>query len=253
MASAPYTIPEPRILIFDLETFPMLYYAWRPWKGRALEVLEYSKIISFSAKWLGGPQITKALPDYPRDADHRLTKDLWMLIDEADIIVAHNGRAFDFGRMNSQFLRHGLTPPAPAMKIDTKQVAKQVFGFDSNSLDNLAQFLGLGNKMPTGGWELWKECREGDPKAWAKMKKYNAHDVLLLEKIYLAMRPWMPRHPNVNLFVGQCPYCGSENVVKRGVRRTNTRVYPRYSCKDCGGWSRGTTSIRRSVITTTDV
>lgn len=245
--------PEPRILLFDLETFPMLYYAWRPWKGRALEVLEYSKIISFSAKWLGGAQVTKALCDYSRDPDYNLTKDLWNLIDEADIICAHNGKAFDFGRMNSQFLKMGFPPPSPIQKIDTKKTAKQVFGFDSNSLEHLAQFLGVGRKMTTGGYELWQDCRAGDPKAWAKMKKYNAHDVVILEKVYLAMRPWMPDHPNVTLFTGECPKCGSENVQKRGLYRSATRLYQRYRCNSCGGWSKGTHSLSRTLITNTNV
>lgn len=237
-----------KILLFDLETFPMLYYAWRPWDSHALEVLEYSKIISFSAKWLDGKQVTKALSDYERNADKSLTSDLWNLVNEADVIVAHHGKAFDFGRMNSAFIKHGLQPPSPAQKVDTKQVAKTIFGFDSNSLEHLAQFLGIGHKMTTGGYELWKQCREGDAAAWAKMKKYNAHDVVLLEKIYLKLRPWMPNHPNLNLYSrGEgCPKCGGpdEKIQSRGEYEARTRLYKRYQCRSCGGWLKESKAIK---------
>lgn len=237
-----------KILIFDLETQPALYYAWRLYDTNALEVLEYSKVISFSAKWLEGKQVTKALCDYTGNREKKLLQDLWDLVNEADIIIAHNGKAFDFGRMNSSFLKHGIPPPAPVQKIDTKKMAKEVFGFDSNSLEHLAQFLEVGAKMPTGGYELWKQCRANDPVAWAKMKKYNAHDVVILEKIYLKMRPWNINHPNLNLYSrGEgCPKCGGpdEAIKSRGEYEAKTRLYRRYRCSTCTGWLKETMSIK---------
>jgi hypothetical protein len=242
----------PKILLLDIETFPNLYYAWRLWEGRALDIKKFSNIVCFSVKWLGGQQITKALPDFG-GSEAKLTKELWKLVNDADILVAHNGRAFDFGRMNSQFLRHGLNPPSPAQKVDTKRAAKEAFGFDSVSLDNLCAYLGLGEKMETGGYDLWRKCMENDPKAWARMKKYNAHDVVLLEKLYLKLRPWMPKHPNVTLFTGDCPKCGSLNIQKRGTYRSTTREYQRYQCMNCGGWCKGTKSTGKTRITNTNV
>lgn len=238
-----------KILSFDLETFPMLYYSWRPWDSRALEVLEYSSIISFSAKWLDGNQITKAICDYKtKNPEKSLITDLWNLIDEADIIVAHNGKAFDFGRMNSAFIKFNLPPPTPIQKVDTRRVAKEIFGFDSNSLEHLVQFLQLGEKMHTGGYELWKECRAGDPKAWAKMKKYNAHDTILLEKVYLALRPWMSNHPNLNLYShgSGCPKCGGpdDKIQSRGTYQAKTRHYRRFQCGSCKGWLKSITAIK---------
>lgn len=251
----------PRILLIDIETMPNLYYAWRLWEGRALDIKEFSRIVCYSAKFIGGKQITRALPDYGGN-ERKFIQSLWDLVDEADILVAHNGRAFDFGRMNAQFIKHGLNPPSPSQKIDTKKTAKRVFGFDSNSLDNLCQLLGLGEKMETGGYELWKRCMADDPKAWAKMKKYNAHDVVLLEKLYMALRAWMPDHPNLSLFTGgACPKCGSDHIQSRGTREgkdrgeyySATRVYHRYQCMDCGGWLKSTKSIRKSNFTNTNI
>lgn len=236
----------------------MLYYSWRPWDSHALEVLEYSNIISFSAKWLGGKQVTKALCDYnTKNPEKSLITALWMMVDEADILVAHNGKAFDFGRMNSAFVKHKLPPPSPIQKVDTKRMAKEAFGFDSNSLDNLVQYLKLGEKMATGGYDLWKECRAGNPKAWAKMKLYNAHDVVLLEKVYLALRPWIVNHPNLNLYNrGEgCPKCGGpdDKIQSRGEYEARTRRYHRFQCQSCKGWLKSISALKQGRATYTGV
>jgi hypothetical protein len=187
--------------------------------------------------------------------EQQLIQDLWELVDTADILIAHNGRSYDFKRMNAQFIKCNLPPPSPAQKIDTRLAAKEVFGFDSNSLDNLCQFLNLGKKMETGGYDLWRQCMENNPTAWARMKKYNAHDVILLEKLYLKLRPWMPKHPNLSLFTDRmaCPKCGKRALISRGVYRSTTRTYQKYSCKECGGWAKGTTLIDKTRITNTSV
>ena len=89
-------------------------------------------------------------------------------------------------------------------------------------LDSLAQYLGVGRKLPHTGFDLWRGCMSGDLKSWAIMKRYNAQDVRLLERVYLKLRPWGV-HPNVNL-VNQrpnaCPKCGSTHIQSRGYRYT---------------------------------
>lgn len=225
------------------------------WESNVLQVRDYSIICGYSAKWLNGSQITKALPDCPgydkgvRD-DLHLAKDLREYLDAADIVVAHNGDDFDIKVIKSRIIYHNLTPPAPFQSVDTKKVAKKVFRFPSNSLDNLCKFLRLGKKDNTGGFELWQKCMLGDKEAWAKMKKYNANDVLILEKLYLKLRPWIQEHPNMRLFSSksECPKCGSGPLQSRGEYVSRTRVYQRYYCKACNGWSRAVKSVRSSQV-----
>jgi hypothetical protein len=242
---------EPRQLIFDIETFPMEVAVWRPWEARALEVYKYSSICSISAKWLGGKQYTMGLPDF-KDGERGLMKWFWDLVNEADILIAHNGKAFDFGRINTQFLKYDFGPPSPTQKYDTKKEAKRIFGFDSNSLKDLAQFLGIGKKMATGGYELWQGCMAGDPVSWRKMKRYNAHDVKLLEAIYLKMRPWSDSL-NLTLWKGSCPHCGSSKIQHRGPYRAKTRTYKRTYCHSCRGWGKVAGPIDRTDITAVPV
>lgn len=243
---------DPKILFFDIETAPNLSYIWGMYEQNALSVEQNWHIMSFSAKWSDEKSvISYALPDFKtyrkdRFDDKKLVEQLWALIDSADIVIAHNGDAFDIKKVNARFIEHGMCPPSPYVTIDTLKVARKFFRFDSNKLNDLGQHLGVGQKVKTGGFDLWKGCLNGDKKSWNLMKKYNKQDVVLLEKVYLKLRPWMTNHPNHNVFSGKsytCPKCGSSNVQKRGERVTNTRVYQSYFCNDCRGWSNGTVNI----------
>jgi predicted RNA-binding Zn-ribbon protein involved in translation (DUF1610 family) len=251
-------VAEPRTLLIDVETFPALVYVWRIYEDSAIKVVENTSVASFSAKWLNGSQVTKAISDYSgyrpgkRD-DRKLLKDLWTLLDEADTVVAHNGDRFDVKKINSRFIIHGMVPPSPYKTVDTLKEARAVSGHDSNRLNELCRQWGIGQKVRTGGHDLWFDCLGGDARAWKRMKKYNAHDVFpLLEGAYLRLLPWMKKHPNVSAFRDEavCPRCGSSKIQSRGKQVTSTRTYQRFQCSECGGWSRGVESIegRASLV-----
>jgi hypothetical protein len=241
----------PRILTIDIETSPLVAYSWGPkWETNLIKVLEQSQVICYSAKWLGGEQYTKGLCDYPgykpgrqNMNDKRLVAEVRSLLDEADIIVTQNGIDFDMKILNTRLLKHGMSPPSPYKNVDTKREAKKYFRMPSNKLDDIGDYFDAGKKMEHEGFPLWERCMEGNEKAWAKMKKYNAQDVKLTEKIYLVMRPFMKTHPNVNSFTEKpgCTACGSEQVQWRGYSRNVSTVYRRYQCNGCGHWDRAPT------------
>ena len=234
---------RPKILLYDIETRPSLGYTWGAWQQNVIEFKEDWSLLSFSAKWFGEKKIyTYALPDfksYKRDKanDKALIKKLWGFLDEAEIVVAHNGRAFDTRKTNARFLVHGLRPPSPYKIIDTLTVARRYFKFDSNKLDELARQLKLGRKLPHTGKDLWFKCMQGDPKAWKLMKRYNENDVKLLEDLYLRLRPYLENHPH---YVGHkvCHVCSSPRMIKRGFDMLVSGKKQRYSCQDCGHFMR---------------
>jgi predicted RNA-binding Zn-ribbon protein involved in translation (DUF1610 family) len=117
---------------------------------------------------------------------------------------------------------------------------KKVAAFDRNNLNELCRVLHIGRKVKTGGADLWFDCLAGDQRAWKRMKKYNAHDVTLLEGLYLRLRPWMKTHPRVSGAPEACPKCGSARIQSRGEMRSATRTYQRYQCVGCGGWLKAT-------------
>ena len=237
---------KPRILFFDIETAAKKIYAWGDYDVNAIATYQHWHMISFAWKWSGDKEThVKALPDYrmykkDKTNDKCLIQDLWKLFDEADIIISHNGIKFDLRKSNARFIFHGMKPPSPYQVVDTRDVARKHFRFDSNKLDNLGDYLGIGRKINTGGFDLWLGCERGDKKSWGLMKKYNKMDVILLEKVYLKLRPYMNLHPNLGLLQGNkkaCPQCGSLRVHANGTRATRTTLMQRYCCADCGAWS----------------
>ena len=234
---------KPKILFFDIETTPNKGYVWEKHDTDVIAFESYWHLLSFSAKWSGGKQITRGLIDYEgyehnKNDDRKITLDLWKLFDEADILVAHNGDQFDIKKTTARFAYHKLPPPSPYFSIDTLKLAKRHFNFVSNSLDDLGDMLNLGRKENTGGFKLWKDCMAGDKKAWRLMKKYNAQDVILLEKVYLRFRPYM-KTPLVYSSEYCCPKCGSNHIQARGVALSGGMARQRYQCIDCGGWFQG--------------
>lgn len=237
-----------RILLYDLETSPIISYNWGIWQQDAIEVIEDWQILCFAYKWLGEKKIHIVSQDDFKgykpgvNNDKEVVKVLRDLFDEAHIVIAHNGNSFDQKKSQARMMVHKLDPPSPYKQIDTKKIAKKYGAFTSNKLDYLNRTFGFEGKIDTGGFATWKGCMAGDKKAWARMKKYNKKDVEELEKLYLYLRPWEQTSPTVNLIEEKpnaCPKCGAENSMhSRGFGHARTTTYRRFQCKECKGWSR---------------
>lgn len=233
-----------KILLFDLETSPIVSFNWGIWQQNAIEVKEDWQILCFAYKWLGEKKTyVIAQNDFKGykagvNDDTNVVKELHKLFEEADVTIAHNAVGFDEKRSNARFIQRGLNPPAPHVIVDTLRVARKHFGFTSNRLNDLGNYLGVGQKADTGGFSTWKLCIAGDKKAWDKMKKYNIQDVRLLEKVYLKLRSWDNNHPAGNVFdkrPDSCPKCGSKKInAGMKYRATNTNLYQYFRCMGCG-------------------
>lgn len=235
----------PRILMLDVETFPNTAYVWRFFKENvgAKQVLEYSTLASYAYKWLNEDGVY--YEDTQHQSEEQLVKKLLAVLDEADIVVAHNGQKFDLPTIMGRALVLGLKPPSPYKIVDTLLVAKYEFNFPANSLEHLAVLLGVEKKeghKKFPGFELWEQCMKNNPEAWVEMRIYNIQDVRTLEAIYLRMLPHMKRHPNVAVLMEEdrplCPKCGSSDIQLRGFTTTNIHKYRKYRCNSCGGWAR---------------
>jgi hypothetical protein len=236
---------KPRIAFYDLENAPSLGWYYDRWKeGNIVQDEQEWFLLSFAWQWADEKKIhCRALCDYPsyeknKTDDSHLVKDLHKLFDDADILIAHNGDRFDRRKANARFLGCNLPPPSGYKTVDTLKVARRQFMLTSNKLGDLGDFLGLGSKIPTIGFKLWRRCIDGDPKAWALMKQYNRRDVGLLRGVYEKLLPWIPNHPDMRVYTGKvtCRNCGSADIQMRGEERTLTTTKQRYQCKSCNHW-----------------
>lgn len=241
---------KPRILYLDIETAPSIAAIWSLYNNYLSPDMLQGEwyILCYAAKWEGEDEVFyDAAWNYPRfwrtddRKDGGVVETLWQLLDEADVVIAHNGRKFDVKKINTRLITLGHTPPSPFRTIDTFLIAKSKFAFSSNKLDYIAKVLKIGEKLSHEGIKMWFRCMAGDPEAQAKMIDYNIRDIDVLVGVYKKLRPWASAVPNLASYqdaeVHACPICMSTNVKKRGVLRGGVHPYQRYRCNDCGAWS----------------
>jgi len=233
---------EPKVLIYDVETAPSLGYFWGPmYDTSILTVVEQWYMLSFAYKWYGTDKIVFERKARRRGDDKGLMKKLWRLYDEADAVMAHNGDRFDQKKAMARMVYHDLGPPSPYIEIDTLKLAKQKFAFTSNKLDELAKFLGVGEKLPHQGMHTWYGCMGNDDASWKVMEAYNRHDVVLLDGVYGRLAPYVRTRLNMQAWSGTytCVSCGSARLVSRGFqsRGGTERTHHNWLCQDCGHWS----------------
>ena len=106
----------PKILMLDIETTPIPVWCWSLGKqyvqthnmmkddnGKTIDWY----ILSWSAKWLYDDKVLSDVLT-PKEAinrnDERVLQSVWKLLDEADIIIAHNGDRFDLRKIKARFL-----------------------------------------------------------------------------------------------------------------------------------------------------
>lgn len=244
---------DQKVLILDIETSPLLVYVWNlkdQYVGLNQMVKDWH-IMAWSAKWLGEP--AKKIQYYDQrnlkvGDDLPILKPLWKLLNEADIVLTQNGKAFDAKKINARFMLHGMKPPKPFKHLDTYLIARHAASFTSHSLEYLSErFCTKYKKLSHGkfpGLSLWVECLKGNKKAWDEMRKYNIHDVLATEEFYNKIKAWAPQNaPTVYLqgkLLDHCGVCGSKRVRKEGFDYTRISRAPQISCNDCGKWTTGT-------------
>lgn len=202
--------------------------------------MESSYVLSWAAKWSDSAEVI--FDSVHQSRTKKMLKGIHTLVSEADVVVHYNGTKFDMPTLNKEFLLFNMPPPAPYKQVDLLKQVRSQFRFPSNKLDYVAQRLGLGKKVKHEGHELWVACMSGDVEAWQRMEEYNKQDVVLLEKLYNRLLPWIKHHPNHNIHSEDacCPTCGSTRLQKRGYNTTMTAQYQRYVCLDCRSWSQGT-------------
>lgn len=230
-----------KIILYDLETSRTGVEGYgNRWDFKVVKFIKQSELMCYSWKELGEKHV-HFVSRYDFKTYHDFVQSLQELLDSADVTIAHNGGSFDDKMANRFFVTEGLLPPRPRKTIDTKREAKRWFRFESNSLDDLGQFLGLGRKESIGYADLEDDYMSGNPskKTVKLLKQYNDQDVNLLEAIYLRMRPFMASHPNlgdIHQRDGVCPKCGSDNLHKRGFNNKRNGTTQRYQCQNCYGW-----------------
>lgn len=224
----------PRILVYDIETAPIMAQMWSMWQqGFGLNQIDSDWfIMSFAAKWLGEDEVfyfdqsqAKNMED-----DYEVLEQLWHLLNQADIVIGQNVRKFDTKKVNARFILNGLPKPSTYRQIDTMEIAKQQFAFTSNKLEYMTDKLCVNTKKSKHakfpGHMLWSECLKGNQEAWQEMKEYNIDDILGTEELYNILCSWDNKLPNFDVYVDEV--LDMSVWKKDGFHYTNLGKYQRY-------------------------
>jgi len=181
-----------RILIYDIETSPNEGWFWRAGYKLNIDANQITKeraIICLSYKWLGEDEVYNLAWDQDQN-DKFLVEQFINVLNEADLIVAHNGDNFDIKWLKTRALFHRLhyNMLPKYNQFDTLKVAKSKLYCNSNRLDYIAKLLGFGGKIRTR-YNLWEDvCRHNDRNALQEMLDYCDEDVVQLEHVYKELR-----------------------------------------------------------------
>jgi hypothetical protein len=268
--------------VFDIETLPIIGTFWDTGKQYIgpENILEDWVVLSWSAKALFDPNVIgdiltpaevqrrlAALIDpnpQPHNADERIIRRIWKLIDEAEVVIHQNGKKFDMKKLNARFIHYGLPPYRPVHQIDTLEAKNAAFGTSSGKLDYMTKFLSLPRKQHTN-YSLWIRCTYGDPAALKEMYQYGLNDTWILEDYYARIRAWIPNHPNFSTYTHNyldltkgevaCPICRhviAPEAINGTYHTPLGNKYDSFRCPHCGAVGRrnkkqpGGPSVRRA-------
>lgn len=231
----------------DIETFPGKYRAFvdKMWKTNILKEDVPTRPASFSYKRLGRfKPYTRGVWQYKNEKE--FVKDLHRIFDENDILIGHNAKRFDLRQSNTFFAMHGL-PETRTEIEDTMTIIKKRFKLPSYKLKYCLTFFKIGEKMRTGGEDLWFDVEDGDLKARKHFLEYNENDTVMTEKLYVFLEEKGWTSKNTKRFFSfkfGCPRCRSIDVQSRGERPYADGWHDYFFCKNCGKYAPGERVIR---------
>jgi DNA polymerase elongation subunit (family B) len=241
---------KPKIVTFDLETIWDINewaqeeraFGMSNWEGRTMKA-DINSVLCFGYQIHGKSAKVCSVWDFPKrfkkslNDDYLVCKKAYEILKDADAVVTHNGKRFDWKFLQTRLKKNGLPELPKIIHIDTCAVAKSEYSLFSNRLKDLAIFLGVAPKISTSGKQLWTRIYRGDKTAQREMTLYCKQDVNTTTECALSMRSVIRNWPNLNLYNKKqngCPTCGSSKLQCNGYYPTKTKLIKRYRCMSCG-------------------
>jgi DNA polymerase elongation subunit (family B) len=227
-------------LFFDIETSPNIGFFWSSGYRKTISpdnIIKERVIICICYKWEEEDKVNYLSWDENQD-DKKMLSEFIQIANQADELVGHNGDKFDLAWIRTRCLYHNISMFPNYVTIDTLKQARSKFKFNSNKLNYIAQFLGIGEKIHTE-FNLWKDIvLNNDREKLSSMVEYCKKDVELLEKVFHKMNVHLPAKTHFGVINGgekySCPSCGSEKSTHSKTRTTALgTIRVQLQCKEC--------------------
>ena len=234
---------EPRILFFDIESTGLN--------------ATFGTILTIGWKWFGKPKvrIPTILDAGGKNTldDHALVKKFAEVYNTADYTCGWYSARFDLPMIRTKLLKFGEPPLAPIPHIDLWRTARYKLKLHSNRLAVVQEFLGTAHAKTPIHYDDWLRAAIGDRTALSRVREHCRLDVVVLEEVFMKLRPLIADEPNRGLMTGEtglvCQSCGSSEVQARGTYISLTRKYKRFNCTSCGKWMKVRASDKEPSLT----
>lgn len=234
-----------RRLFVDIETSPNIALVWRAgYKNfvNADNIVKERAVICVAYKWQG--EEVKVETWNKAQSDKAMIAKVGAVLASADEVIAHNGERFDLPWLRGRALFHGLQSIPIVRIVDTLKWARKYYYLNSNRLDYLGKYLGVGGKLEKfkgndGSWR--RVLMDNDRKELADMAAYCARDIELLEQVWAKLSVACPAATHAGVVGGgetwSCPRCASHEVFQ-SKRRVTAKGTPQFQmrCKGCHGF-----------------
>lgn len=231
---------KPKRLFYDIETSYNIVKSWRIGFNINLnmeDIIQERAIITIAYKWEGEEDVT--VLSWDKGCDKKIIEDFVKVMAKADELVGHNVDRYDTKFIMARALKHNISVLPKYQSTDTLKLAKKHFMLNSNKLDYIAQYLGIGHKTKHRGLSMWDDIiLRNDPKALEEMIEYNVQDVFLTEQVYHKLMEYsLPKVNHASKQTGDkhtCPQCGSDHAELHKTYISGSGVKTRLmGCKSC--------------------
>lgn len=124
--------------------------------------------------------------------ERQLAKWIWGKMQEADILIGHNVKAFDRNFLNGRFARHELQIAPFRMYIDTMHIAR--YGLkgllQSYSQENVSKFFQLKEVKFKPTKDDWADCNAMVPRGVKVIRKRCVMDVRQNNALFNKLKPY---------------------------------------------------------------
>lgn len=227
-----------RKLYWDIEMLPGVFYGWSMY-SEPFQQIENTTISMISYRWDGEDEVHSIHlneKQYNKNIRNEkpIIKEFLKVVNQADVMVAHNGDKFDWKKFNFKVAKYNLKPVKKPILVDTLKMVKQEMSADSHRLGDLCREFNLPVKIPLNGG--FTAAFRGYGK-YLELVNYNRQDIICLEMLYNYIKPHCRPKYDVSKLDNKnraCSSCGSCDIIKYGkyILATGKQV-SRYRCKTC--------------------
>lgn len=244
-----------RRMFWDIEVSPNVCTTWRIGAKiflSAENIIKERAIICICWKWEDEDEIYHLTWD-KNQCDKKMLQKFVFELNKAHEIIGQNSDKFDERWVKTRCIYHDIPALPKYTSIDTLKIARKTFNFNSNRLDYMGKFLGVGQKIKTE-FDLWnKIIFNKDAKAMDYMVDYCKQDVILLEQVFKKLQRYAEPKTHKAVALGgekwDCPHCASERTMISTTKFSKVgTVWTQMKCNACKRFFSVSEATRRGYL-----